>query len=423
MSFLTPKDAASWVESSEGSEFPIQNLPFGTLIDLDGVGSRPVVRIGEFALDLRTLAAAGLISGSEAKFASLETVLQDGGRSSLAAVRAEVFELLEVGNPKLRDHADLRAAGLVPLADRRLGLPLNPGAFVDFYSGICHASNVGRMFRPDQPPLLPNYRHLPVGYNGRASSVVPSGVPVVRPKGQTKAAAAEGPEFGPCRELDFELEMGYYLAQGCEMGDSISTADAEAHIAGLVLVNDWSARDVQRWEYQPLGPFLSKSFLTSVSPWLVTLDALEPFRIAGQGQDPAPLPHLANGGDAHFDIHLEVTLQSARMIEPVTICRSNTKHLYWSMAQQIAHQTSNGTNVQPGDLYASGTISGETPDSFGSMLELTWRGEKPILLEQTAEERKFLEDGDVVTMKAYGERDGVRIGFGEVTTLVQPARR
>ncbi|MCB8931978.1 MAG: fumarylacetoacetase [Fimbriimonadaceae bacterium] len=417
MSFTVPPAARSWIAVDADSHFPIQNLPFG----MKGDGTL-VTRVGDTLVSLPALAAEGLLPGQPGRYASLESLARSGGSAALSEVRRALYELIEASSPRLRDDAALREAACSPADDLHMALPMRPGAFLDFYSGIHHASNVGRMFRPEQPPLLPNYRHLPVGYNGRASSVVPSGVPVRRPKGQTKAPDADGPAFGPSRELDFELEMGFYLAEGCELGESIAVADAERHMAGMVIVNDWSARDVQRWEYQPLGPFLSKSFLTSVSPWLVTLDALEPFRVAGMAQEPEPLPHLRRGGDQIFDIRLEVRLQSARMTAPVTICTSNTKHLYWSMAQQLAHQTSNGTNVQVGDLYASGTISGEDEGTFGSLLELTWRGQSPIRLEETFEEREFLEDGDVVTMTAYALGDGFRVGFGEVTALVLPAK-
>jgi fumarylacetoacetase len=278
------------------------------------------------------------------------------------------------------------------------------------------------MFRPDQPPLLPNYRWVPIGYNGRASSVVASGTPILRPKGQRKPPDADVPVFGPSASLDFELEMGFYLAEGTQIGKRITCAAAEDHMLGLVIVNDWSARDFQAWEYQPLGPFLSKSFATTVSPWIVTLDALEPFRIEGMRQDPEPLPHLRTHGKPHFDIELEVWLQSAKMKSPQLVCRSNMKHLYWSMSQQLAHLTSNGTPVEFGDLYASGTISGEDDGSYGSMLELTWRGAKPLTLQETGETRAFLEDGDTVVMRAFAQGDGYRVGFGECRGTILPAK-
>lgn len=414
MSFVVPMDASTWVEEAEGSLFPIQNLPFGMI--KTPVGSASVVRIGDHAVLLSALADEGVF---DVPVGSIEELVRHGGRKALSEVRRRVFEQLTVGSSVL---SRIRDKALISLAGASMDLPMVPGAFADFYSGICHASNVGRMFRPDQPPLLPNYRHLPVCYNGRASSVVPSGVPIVRPQGQTKGAQDALPAFGPSKELDFELEMGFYLASGCGMGEKIAADAAEDAVAGLVLVNDWSARDVQRWEYQPLGPFLSKSFATSVSPWLVTLDALAPFRIDGMAQEPAVLPHLQTTGPRHMDVVLEVWVQSERMTRAQKICTSNTKHLYWSIAQQIAHLTSNGTNVQPADLYASGTISGEEPDSFGSMLELTWRGERPLSLAETGEERRFLADGDVVTMTAHAESQGVRVGFGEVTARILPAK-
>ena len=378
-----------------------------------------MVAIGDYALDLQTLMEAGLID--EERFPILDSFI-NLSKDDVSALRKRVFELLSLENGELRDNRKLREQALIPQAKANLQVPIPPPAFIDFYSGINHARNVGQMFRPTQDPLLPNYRHLPVGYNGRASSVVVSGTEIVRPKGQFLPPDADAPEFGPCRGLDFELEMGFYVAEGQEMGKRIVVSKAEEHILGLVMVNDWSARDIQRWEYQPLGPFLSKSFATSVSPWIVTLDALEPFRIEGMTQDPEVLPHLKHSGKPHFDVILEVDLQSEKMSKPQTICRSNMSHLYWSIAQQLAHQTSNGTPVEFGDLYASGTISGTEKGTFGSMLELTWKGDEPIKLEETGEERKFLADGDVVTFRGYAQGDGYRIGFGEVTGKILPAR-
>ena len=299
--------------------------------------------------------------------------------------------------------------------------PMHIGAFVDFYSGIHHASNVGKMFRPDMPPLLPNYRWLPIGYNGRSSSIVPDGSDIERPRGQIKVGD-DDPIYVPTRELDFELEVGFFVGAETEGGETVPVADAESYMMGLVLVNDWSARDVQRFEYQPLGPFLAKSFATSISPWIVTLDALAPFRCEGMTQEPAPLPHLASVGRAHYDIELEVSIQSAKMTQPQVICRSNTKHLYWSFAQQLAHQTSNGTPLEAGDLYASGTISGPEKGMFGSMLELCWRGTEPIALTETGETRTFLEDGDTVIMSGWAQGNGFRVGLGEVRSTVIPAR-
>ncbi len=414
--FVIPADATSWVEVKEDSHFPIQNLPFG-LAAPKGRDESIVVAIGDYALDLMVLGRAGLID--EEEFPILDSFIElDCGK--LKKLREVVYGLLRSDASELRDSKKLRLAALIPIQNANLQVPVPPTAFVDFYSGIEHASNVGKMFRPEMAPLLPNYRHLPVGYNGRASSVVASGTGIVRPKGQTKAADAEMPEFGPTKEMDFELEMGFYVSEGNEMGRRITCMAAEDHILGMVIVNDWSARDVQRWEYQPLGPFLAKSFATSVSPWIVNLDALEPFRIEGMAQDPEVLPHLRRQGKQHFDIVLEVWLKTPAMKDAVKICTSNTKHLYWSMAQQLAHQTSNGTPVEFGDLYASGTISGPDDDSYGSMLELTWRGTKPVNLPG-GETRNFLEDGDEVKLVAYAQGNGYRIGFGEVSGVILPA--
>ncbi|MCW5940215.1 MAG: fumarylacetoacetase [Fimbriimonadaceae bacterium] len=416
--FVVPPSARSWVKVTEGSDFPIQNLPFG-LIAPKGRNEAVAVAIGDYALDLLALSEAGLVS--EADFPILDSFIELQGES-LGVLRRCVFDLLSEDNPRLRDDKKLRERALVPLDKANPQVPIPPNAFVDFYSGIHHASNVGRMFRPDQPPLLPNYRWVPIGYNGRASSVVASGTPILRPKGQRKPPEADAPVFGPSASLDFELEMGFYLAEGSEMGKRITCSAAEDHMLGLVIVNDWSARDFQAWEYQPLGPFLSKSFATTVSPWIVTLDALEPFRIEGMEQDPEPLPHLRPHGRPHFDVELEVWLQSSKMKAPQLVCRSNMKHLYWSMSQQLAHLTSNGTPVEFGDLYASGTISGEEEGSFGSMLELTWRGAKPLQLSETGETRAFLEDGDSVVMRAYAQGDGYRVGFGECRGTIQSAK-
>lgn len=421
MSFVIPKKARTWVQVPEGSHFPIQNLPYGLYLHAETGEERVCVAIGEYVLDLVELAEEGLIEGYEDHFIDdLADVMTIGGRSGLADIRQQLFDLLREGNPKLRDDRAMRERALIPMKHVEILQPIYPTAYVDFYSGIHHASNVGKMFRPDQPPLLPNYRWLPVGYNGRASSVMVSGEPVIRPKGQLKKGD-EPPVYAPTEELDFELEMGFFLGRGTDQGTTIEVGDADDYIFGFVLVNDWSARDMQRWEYQPLGPFLAKTFATSISPWIVTLDALEPFRIQGPAQEPEPLPHLRQTRPGHFDITLEVWIQSEKMSKPQLISKSNTKHLYWSFAQQLAHQASNGTNLEPSDLYASGTISGPDEGSFGSMLELCWRGTKPITLEETGETRTFLADGDVVTMTAYCEGDGYRIGFGDVSAKISPA--
>lgn len=416
MRFIVPADALSWVDYPEDSPFPIQNIPFGIASHAER-GDFVCSAIGEYVIDLKRLHEAELLDQEfdpQSLFSS--------GQNWLSEVRSRLYELLHEDNDELQENPDLQSEAFLLQSDVRMLVPSRIRSYVDFYSGIHHASNVGRMFRPDQPPLLPNYRWVPIAYNGRSSSVAVSGTPVVRPSGQTKNPSDEVPVFGPTRELDFELEMGFFLAEGTELGSTLSIEEAEARIGGLVIVNDWSARDMQRWEYQPLGPFLAKTFATSVSPWVVTLDALEPFRIQGMDQDPAPIPYLAQSGKGHFDVQLAVSLQTSQMSQPQEICRSNMKHLYWSIAQQLTHQCSNGTNVEPGDLYASGTISGTDPGSFGSLLELTWRGQNAILLNETGETRTFLEDGDTVEMTAYAQGDGFRVGFGEVRGTIQPAR-
>lgn len=415
--FLIPASAKSWVPVPADSPFPIQNLPFGVCL-LDEEGSTTVaVPIGEQVLILLPLQEEGLIGEELELLENLDAI----SPQELSELRREIFDLLREGNPKLRDNKELRSDCLYPLSEAFPATPMHIGAFVDFYSGIHHASNVGKMFRPDMPPLLPNYRWMPIGYNGRSSSIVPDGSDIERPRGQIKVGD-DDPIYVPTRELDFELEVGFFVGGETEAGETVPVADAESYMMGLVLVNDWSARDVQRFEYQPLGPFLAKSFATSISPWIVTLDALAPFRCEGMAQEPAPLPHLASVGRAHYDIELEVSIQSAKMTQPQVICRSNTKHLYWSFAQQLAHQTSNGTPLETGDLYGSGTISGADKGMFGSMLELCWRGTEPITLTETGETRTFLEDGDTVIMSGWAQGNGFRVGLGEVRSTVIPAR-
>jgi fumarylacetoacetase len=420
--FIVSPKAASWVEVPQGSHFPIQNLPL--CIFAHANADEPVLgtRIGDKLIDLGALMDLELLSGPEDEDEAAE--FYEFGYLDprvFRQVRKGLYDILRVDNPKLRDDKSAKKEVFVDLADADVLLPAEVRAFVDFYSGIHHASNVGRMFRPDQPPLLPNYRHLPIGYNGRASSVVVDGASIRRPNVQTKGPNDELPSFGPTRELDFELELGFFVGMGTNMGEAIPIGDCEELISGVVLVNDWSARDTQRWEYQPLGPFLAKSFATSISPYLVSLDALEPFRVDGMPQEPAVLPHLRAPKASHYDIELEVSIQSPSMKQPQVICRSNAKNLYWSFVQQLAHQSSNGTPLETGDLYATGTISGEAEGTFGSMLELTWRGSKPIVLSETGEERTFLEDGDVVTMSGWAQGEGYRVGLGTVSGRVEPA--
>lgn len=374
------------------------------------------------AIDLFGLSERGLLPCTEGRAHEIMTEQLNSlfsDRSFARELRQDLSWLLrdDPGNEAAR--ATVRKA-LVPVQELTMELPVLIGDYTDFYSSRQHAYNVGCMFRDPSNALLPNWLHLPVGYHGRASSIIPSGRDFHRPKGQYKPSPDEAPIYGPTRQLDFELEVGFFTCHGTGLGHSIGTADAEEHIFGLVLVNDWSARDIQAWEYVPLGPFLGKNFATSISPWVVTLDALEPFRVPGPTQDPAVLPYLQYAGNKHFDIPLEVAIQPAGSTEETVICRSNFKHQYWNMAQQLAHHTVNGCNINAGDLMASGTISGDTPDSYGSMLELAWKGTKPLQLNDGSE-RKFIEDGDTVVMRGHAERNGVRIGFGEVRARVLPA--
>jgi fumarylacetoacetase len=406
------------------SHFPIQNLPFGVFRRRGGE-PRVGVAIGSFVLDLAELAGAGLLEGGPLPgdyFRHQRTLneFMARGRDEWRAVRGRVGRLLRHDEPALRDDAALRERALVPMPEAEMLRPADIGDYTDFYSSREHATNVGTMLRGPQNALQPNWVHLPVAYHGRASSVVVSGTDVRRPLGQTKADDAPLPTFGPSRSLDFELELGALIGPGNPLGRPIPIAEAPAHLFGMVLVNDWSARDVQRWEYQPLGPFLAKNFATSMAPWVVTLDALEPFRTAGPHQDPEPLPYLRSPGDWAFDIHLEVWLQSTTMDRPQRISATNARHLYWNVCQQLAHHTVNGCNLRPGDLLASGTISGPTPDSLGSLLELAWRGTRPIPLEN-GETRVFLQDGDRLTLIGWCQGPGYRVGFGEVTGRILPA--
>lgn len=414
----------SFIPVSPDSHFPIQNLPYG-VFSQPGQPPRIGVAMGEFVLDLAVLADAGLLVGDGIPPTTIfaQPALNDFmalGRPSWTATRARLQHLLAADTPTLRDNADLRARCLLQRNTVTLHLPARIGDYTDFYSSREHATNVGVMLRGKDNALMPNWLHLPVGYHGRASSIVISGTPIRRPLGQSRPDPAADPIFGPSRTLDFELEMGFLIGPGNPLGQPIPITAARDHIFGLVLVNDWSARDIQTWEYQPLGPFLAKNFATSISPWVVTLDALEPFRQPGPAQDPAPFPYLTPSEPFAFDIALEVTLSSASLSAPFTLCRSNLKYMYWSMAQQLAHHTIGGCNLQPGDLLASGTISGPTPDSYGSLLELTWRGTQPIDLPN-GDQRRFLQDGDTVTMTGYCQGDGYRVGFGEVTGEILPA--
>ena len=424
----------SWVESANApdSDFPIQNLPFGAF-RFRGDGTQRIgIAIGDRILDLSHCADRGLLDGvsrelSDACQAATLNALMALGRDAARALRQRVSELLRADAPSaVRSGVE---SALVPAGDVDLVLPARIGDYTDFYASIEHATNVGSMFRPDNP-LLPNYKWVPIGYHGRASSIVVSGTDVRRPRGQTRDGDAP-PIFGPTRRLDYELEVGAFVAQGNALGTSIPIDDAERSVFGLCIVNDWSARDIQTWEYQPLGPFLAKNFATSISPWVVTLDALAPYRVPARERppdDPAPLPHLATASVARsggFDISLEVFLATARMrdlrLPPVRVSETNFAGMYWTIAQLVAHHTSNGCNLESGDLLASGTVSGSTKESRGCLLERTWRGAEPLQLP-SGETRTFLEDGDEVVMRAHCRRDeGPRIGFGECRGRVLPA--
>lgn len=415
----------SFVDVKPESHFPIQNLPYGVGRNKSSGEVFICTAIGDYVVNLKRLEEEGVFNGSELKGKqvfneqTLNTFMSLG-RKAWSEARAKISNLLDANEPVLRDNDALREAVLIPMNDVEMMLPVQIGDYTDFYSSEQHATNVGTMFRGPENALKPNWKHLPVGYHGRASSVVISGTDLHRPQGQTIPNGEENPVFGPCKLLDFELEVGFLTGQGNALGDPIAVSNARDHIFGMVMVNDWSARDIQKWEYVPLGPFLAKNWATSISPWIVTLDALEPFKTGGPDQDPEPLPYLQTK-DGWYDINLEVYLQADDMAEPHRICKSNYKNLYWSMNQQLAHQTVTGCNVRPGDLYASGTISGEAEDSYGSMLELTWKGEKPIKLPN-GDERKFIEDGDTISMTGYADGDGYRIGFGEVTGHILPAK-
>ncbi len=415
----------SWLSISPDSDFPIQNLPYG-VFQRPGNAPRVGVAIGEHVLDLAALHEAGLFKFKPGRPIQMPVNLfaRDGlndfmrqPRAARALVRACLQDLLsEGGDPALRQNAELRERVLIPQSKVAMRLPAHIGDYTDFYASEHHASNVGRMFRPDHP-LLPNWKHLPVGYHGRSSSIVVSGAEVKRPSGQIKPAEAPAPVFGPTRELDYELEVGFFTGPGNPLGSPIPIERAGEHVFGLVLLNDWSARDVQRWEYQPLGPFLAKSFLTSISPWVVPLEALEPFRRPAPPQDPPALPYLHSDQPWALDLQLEVWLQTAKMREPARISTGNFKEMYWTIAQMLAHQTSNGVNTRPGDLYGSGTVSGPAKESRGCLLELTWRGTEPLTLPN-GETRTFLEDGDTVLLRGWCQGDGYRIGFGEVRGTV-----
>lgn len=412
----------SWVDVPQGSDFPIQNLPFG-VFKTPGLQPRLCTAIGAYVADLSVLAEHGFFDDLDVdRSVFYQPFLNEFiglGKAKTSAVRNRLSEILD-DDLEEWDASQLADYFLHRQSEVEMLLPVRVGDYTDFYSSREHATNIGTMFRGKENALMPNWLHLPVGYHGRASSIVVSGTPVRRPMGQQLPKDADAPVFGASKLLDFELEMAFVVGRETALGDRVPVGQAEDYIFGLTLFNDWSARDIQKWEYVPLGPFLGKSFASTVSPWIVTMDALEPFRTEGPAQEPAPLPYLQQSGAHSFDIQLSVDLQPASGAAK-TVCRSNFKYLYWTMAQQLAHHTVNGCNLKIGDMMASGTISGAEASSFGSMLEISWRGTQPVPMPDGSE-RKFILDGDTVILRGHCERDGVRIGFGEAAGKVLPAQ-
>ena len=411
----------SWLAVPENSDFPIQNIPFGVFLTKDDVITIGT-RIGDYAIDLGALQQMNYFEGIElTDDMFMQDTLNDfisDGKKTWRLVRNRIAQLFDIENPLLQNNTAHRDIVIFNLDEVEMQLPVLIGDYTDFYSSKEHATNVGAMFRDPANALLPNWLHIPVGYHGRSSTIVPSGIPVHRPMGQTLPNGETSPVFGPSRMIDFELETAFITTDVNIMGETIPVHEAEDYIFGMVLLNDWSARDIQKWEYVPLGPFLAKNFASSISPWIVTLDALEPFRTKGPQQDPTPLPYLQNKGRHAFDINLEVAIQPEN-VEATVVSKSNFKYMYWNMSQQLAHHTSNGCRVNSGDMMGSGTISGPTPDSYGSMLELTWGGKNPIKMVDGTE-RKFINDNDTVIMKGFCKNQEVRIGFGEVSSKLLP---
>jgi fumarylacetoacetase len=405
----------TWVKVDDNSDFSIYNIPFGIYGD-EHVDHRACSAIGEYIIDLYELAYQGFIETDKIHFE--KPYLNDFialGKTETTGIRNRIIELLSDENSRLRNNKTIfKKQNAVTMR-----MPVNVGDYTDFYSSIDHATNVGSMFRDPANALLPNWKHLPVGYHGRASSIYVSGHTFIRPKGQFKPADADLPQFGPTRQLDIELETAFIIGKSTMQGQSISTAEADEYIFGMLLFNDWSARDIQAWEYVPLGPFLGKNFASTVSPWIVTLEALEPFRTKGYVQDPQVLPYLQYQGERNLDIKLEVFLKPESGEENL-LCKSNYKYMYWTMEQQLAHHTVNGCNIRVGDMMASGTISGPEPQEFGSMLELTWRGTKPIKLSDDSE-RKFVNDNDTIIFRGFCEKNNIRVGFGTCAATVLPA--
>jgi fumarylacetoacetase len=412
----------SFIPVDAASDFPIQNLPYGAFSTGDGRYPRIGVAIGEYVLDLWELEQDGLLDVGEPGIFAGRALnhFMSLGPKVWSHTRARISELLRHDSSELRDNQRLRNLALVPLKDVKLHLPFFVSGYTDFYSSKEHATNVGVMFRGKDNALQPNWLHMPIGYNGRASTVVASGTKVRRPRGQLKPPDAEVPSFGPCKRLDFELEMGAVIGQSSPIGEMLSESQAEAMIFGFVLLNDWSARDIQQWEYVPLGPFQGKAFATSISPWIVTREALEPFCVAGPRQDPAPLPYLRQARPQNYDLELDVSLRAASMNAPTRICRTNFKYMYWSSVQQLLHHASSGCAMNVGDLLGSGTISGPEKHQRGSLLEISWNGTEPVELAEGVK-RAFLEDGDSLSFHGWCQGDGYRVGFGEVEGTIVPA--
>ncbi|MBI5133057.1 MAG: fumarylacetoacetase [Rhodopseudomonas palustris] len=411
----------SFIDVKADSDFPIQNLPYGVFSTATNAAPRVGVAIGEQVLDLAALQSAKLLDLPDGVFAQPSiNAFMALGPATWSKTRARISALLRHDNAELRDNAALRRQALIPMADATLHLPLRVEGFTDFYSSKEHATNVGTMFRDKSNPLLPNWLHIPIGYNGRASTVVVSGTKIHRPQGQLKPPSAELPSFGPCKRLDFELEIGVVVGQSSAMGTMLTEQQAEQMIFGFTLLNDWSARDIQQWEYVPLGPFQAKAFATSISPWIVTREALEPFRVHGPAQEPVPLPYLQQQGANNYDMALEVALRTPAMNAPARISATNFKYMYWSSVQQLVHHASSGCAMSVGDLLGSGTVSGPAKHQLGSLLELSWNGTEPLQLPG-GETRGFLEDGDSLVMRGWCQADGYRIGFGEVEGTVLAA--
>ena len=412
----------TWLPVKVDSDFPIQNIPFGVFLTRDDIITIGT-RIGDHAIDLGALHQLGYFEGiplTDDIF--LQDTLNDfisDGKKTWRLVRNRISEIFDANNGALRDREDHKKIVLFSMEEIEMQLPVQIGDYTDFYSSKEHATNVGTMFRDPEKALMPNWLHIPVGYHGRSSTIVISGTPVRRPMGQTLPPGEETPIFGPSKRVDFELEMAFITTDANALGEPVPVDEAEDYIFGMVLFNDWSARDIQKWEYVPLGPFLAKNFASSISPWIVTMDALAPYRVPSTPQNPKPLPYLQQREKHTYDIQLEVEIAPENS-KPTVVSKSNFKYMYWTMAQQLAHHTVNGCKINSGDMLGSGTISGPTPYSYGSMLELAWQGTKPVVLNG-GEKRTFIEDNDTVTMRGHCEKDGMRIGFGEVRGKLLPA--